>query len=97
MECVVLYKQKCSRCKNMVVVSGGTRYPLCYDCQKSEMKGAITDPEMKAMFDLPEELYKESSFLRSIKVNYLKFGKLSDKQIAVFKKVSAEMKAKSPQ
>lgn len=92
---MILYKQKCSRCKNMVVVSGGTRYPLCYDCQKNEMKGTITDPEMKAMFDIPEEWYMQSSFLRSIKVNYLKFGKLSDRQIAAFKKVSAEMKTQS--
>lgn len=91
---MVIYKQKCSRCKNMVVVSGSTRYPLCYDCQKSEMRGEITDPEMKAMFDLPEELYKQSSFLRSIKVNYLKFGKLSEKQLAAFRKVSAELQKK---
>lgn len=88
---MVIYKQKCSRCKNMVVVSSSMRYPLCYDCQKSELRGEIKDPEMKAMFDIPEELYKQSAFLRSIKVNYLKFGKLSEKQLAAFRKVVGEM------
>lgn len=89
---MVLYKQKCSRCKNMVIVSSSTRYPLCYDCQKGELQGEITDPEMKAMFDLPEEFYKQSSFLRSIKANYLKFGSLSEKQIAAFRKIAEQIK-----
>ena len=30
---------------------------------------------------LPEEFYKQNSFLRSIKINYLKYGELSEKQI----------------
>ena len=40
---------------------------------------------MKKFFDIPEELYKKSSFLRSIKSNYLRFGQLSEKQIVAFK------------
>ena len=82
------YKQRCIRCrKNMVLTTPKNRFPVCYDCEKSELEGEITDPEMKKMFDIPEELYKNNSFLRSIKKNYLKFGKLSEKQIEVFKKV----------
>ena len=76
----------------MVLVTSRTRFPLCYDCQKDELKTEIKDSKMKAMFDIPEEFYKESLFLRSIKLNFIKFGKLSDKQIEWFKKVVDEMK-----
>ena len=92
---MVRYKQLCSRCKKeRVITSSGTKFPLSYDCQKDELKGEIKDPEMKKLFDIPEDFYKESSFLRSIKINYLKFEKLSDKQIEWFKKVVDEMKNK---
>lgn len=56
------------------------------------MEGEITDPEMKQLFDIPEEYYKESMFLRNIKINYLKYGNLTEKQIAAFKKVAAKIK-----
>lgn len=79
----------------MVLVSSRSQFPQCYDCQKSELSGEIKDPKMKKMFDIPEEFYKQSSFLRSIKSNYLKFGSLTDKQIEFFKKVVAEMKEKA--
>lgn len=75
----------------MVLVSGKTTFVVCYDCQKNELSGEITDPEMKKLFDIPEELYKKSSFLRSIKSNYLKFGKLTDKQKEAFVKVAKEL------
>lgn len=81
------------RCKkNMVLTTSANRFPLCYDCEKSELEGEITDPEMKKMFDIPEMFYRENAFLRNIKKNYLKFGKLSEKQIEVFKKVAEDMK-----
>jgi len=90
---MVRYKQQCMRCKkNMVIITSKTKYPLCYDCQKNDIQGEIKDPEMKKMFDIPEEFYKESLFLRSIKINYLRFGKLSDKQIEWFKKVTEKIK-----
>ena len=76
----------------MVIITSKTKYPLCYDCQKNDIQGEIKDPEMKKMFDIPEEFYKESLFLRSIKINYLRFGKLSDKQIEWFKKVTEKIK-----
>jgi hypothetical protein len=88
----VTFKQKCFRCrKNYVEVTRRNRFVLCYDCQKNELQGEITDPKMKEMFDIPEELYKENSFLRDIKVKYLKYGELTEKQIEVFKRVAKEL------
>ena len=90
---MVRYKQICSRCKkNMVVVTSNNRFPLCYDCQKDELHQEIKDPKMKKMFDIPEEFYKENAFLRSIKINFIKFGKLSDKQIEWFHKTVDTLK-----
>lgn len=92
---MVRYKQRCFRCKqNMVLVTSGTKFPLCYDCQKEELHGEIKDSKMKKFFDISEDFYKESSFLRSIKINYIRFGKLSDKQKEWFKKVTDEIKNK---
>jgi hypothetical protein len=56
------------------------------------MKGEIKDPKMKKMFDIPEEFYKENSFLRDIKIKYLQWGELTEKQIEAFKKVAKDMK-----
>ena len=89
----VRYKQLCVRCKkNYVLVTYRQRFPLCYDCQKNELKGEIKNKKFKKMFDIPEELYKENLFLRSIKINYLRYGKLTEKQIAAFKKAVESMK-----
>lgn len=90
------YKQRCSKCKeNFVLVnSWRERNPTCYECQKKELEGEITDPEMKKMFDIPNELYFKSSFLRSIKVNYIKYGSLSERQIESFKKAVTEIQEK---
>ncbi len=90
----VRYKQKCSRCrKNYVVVTWKTRFPVCYDCEKKDLQGTITDPAMKKLFDIPEDFYKNNAFLRDIKINYLRFGRLSDKQVAAFKKAVEKMKS----
>ncbi len=70
----------------MVITTSANRFPVCYDCQKAELHGEIMDPAMKALFDIPEELYRKNAFLRDIKINYLKFGNLTDKQIEAFKK-----------
>ena len=88
----IKYKHKCNRCKkNYVTVTSRQRFILCYDCQKSELEGDIKDPKMKKLFNIPEEYYKENGFLRNIKVSYLRFGKLSEKQIETFKKVVKKM------
>jgi len=87
-----VFKQKCWKCrKNFVLVSSNQKYVICYDCQKDELNKKIKDPIMAELFNIPEEFYKESSFLRSIKSNYLRFGELSEKQIEAFKKVVKEM------
>ena len=83
----IAYKKRCPVCKtNYVLVSGKMTRVCCYDCQKKELEGEIKDPEMKKMFDIPEEYYAESAFLRDIKVTYLRFENLSEKQIEAFKK-----------
>ncbi len=89
----IKYKQKCSRCKkNYVPVARIKGYVLCYECQKGELKQEITDPKMKKFFDIPERFYRENAFLRSIKVNYLRYGSLSERQIETFKKAVEKMK-----
>lgn len=91
----ISYKQKCARCnKNYVTATWKTRYVLCFDCQKKELMGTIEDPKMKKFFDIPEEFYTESSFLRSIKINYLRYGDLSGDQIRAFKDVVKSFKDK---
>jgi hypothetical protein len=89
---MISFKQICSRCrKNYVVTNYRERYPVCFECQKNELIGEITDPKMKIFFDIPEEYYKINSFLRNIKINYLKYGSLSEKQVEAFKKTVKKM------
>src|SRR3989338_10864355 len=89
----VHYKQKCFRCKkNYVAASWKNRFVQCYDCQKNELAQEVKNPKMKKLFAIPEEFYKESAFLRDIKMNYFKFRALSEKQLEAFKKVVKEMK-----
>ena len=92
----VTYKQKCGRCKkNYVPISSWKqRFAACFECQKNELEGEIKDPEMKKFFDIPDKCYKENNFLRNIKISYLKFGKLTDKQIEAFRKTLEKMKEK---
>ena len=89
----VKFKHKCSRCKkNYVVVTSRTRFPVCYDCQKTELQGTIKNPKMKKLFKIPEEYYKGNAFLRDIKIKYLTYGELSEKQIEAFKKAVKDLK-----
>lgn len=76
----------------MLLITGKNQFPICYDCQKKELEGEITDPKMKELFDIPEDFYKQNGFLRAIKSSYLKFGKLTEKQIDAFKKTVKGMK-----
>ncbi len=89
----VSYKQKCYRCKkNYVMANSRNMYVQCYECQKKELDTVIEDPKMKKFFDIPERFYKENAFLRSIKVNYLKFGNLTERQVEAFKETVKKMK-----
>jgi len=90
---VVKFKQLCNKCKkNYVVITFKQNYVLCYDCQKEDLKKEIKDPKMKKLFNIPEQYYKDNSFLRNIKLYYLKFGNLSEKQVDAFKKSVERMK-----
>jgi cyclophilin family peptidyl-prolyl cis-trans isomerase len=89
----IKYKQKCAKCKkNYVIVTWKQSYPICYDCQQEQMKGEIADSGLKKLLDIPEQYYKENSFLRSIKINAIQYGKLSEKQIETFKKAVEKLK-----
>lgn len=89
----IRYKQKCSRCKkNYVIVTSRQKSIVCYNCQKKDMEREIKVPEMKKLFDIPEEYYSENSFLRNIKICYLRFGKLTEKQAEAFKKTVKKLK-----
>jgi len=84
---MVSYKQLCINCKkNYITISRAQKYAVCYDCQKNELNKKIDDKNFRKMFDISEDLYKENSFLRSIKLNYIRYGKLSEKQIDAFRK-----------
>ena len=92
----IRFQQKCIRCKkNYVLVSRRQRFPICYDCQKSELDVKIEDPKMKKMFDIPEDFYKTNSFLRDIKSQYIKYKSLTEKQIEAFKKTVEDLKTKN--
>jgi len=56
------------------------------------VKTAVKDPTMKKMFALPLDWYEENDFLRSIRYSYGKWGSLTEKQLAAFKKTVKELK-----
>lgn len=86
------YKQLCAICrKNHVLIKQRNQFPICQQCSMREISKPIEDETFKKLFDIDQKLYEQSSFLRSIKSSYLKFGSLSDKQIETFKKVADEM------
>ena len=87
------FKQKCFKCKkNYVLVSRSQKYVICYDCQKKELDVEIKNPAMKKLFDIPEEFYKENAFLRSVKMNFIRFDGLSERQTEAFNKTVDDMK-----
>jgi len=89
----IAYKHRCVKCKEKyVLVSYKNRFPICFDCQKADLQGDIKDPKMKKMFDIPAEFYRKNSFLRSIKINYLRFKSLTEKQVDAFNKTVAKLK-----
>jgi len=89
----IQFKQKCNECKtNYVLTTKRQPFVVCYECQKKDLAREITDPFIKKILTIPEEFYKENAFLRNIKINYLKYGTISEKQIAAFKKTVEEMK-----
>ena len=86
------YKQLCAICKKShVLISSRGQFPICTSCSMKQINQPIEDEKFKAMFDIDQKLYEQSSFLRSIKSNYLRFGSLSEKQVETFKRVAAEL------
>lgn len=86
------YKQICAICrKNHVLISARGQFPICTSCSMREISKPIEDEKFRKMFDIDQKLYEQSSFLRSIKSNYLRFGSLSEKQVDTFKRVAAEL------
>lgn len=89
----ITFKQKCYRCKkNYVIATNRSRFLACWDCQKKELEGEVKDPKMKRLFAIPTAYYEMNPFLREIKMKYLKFNSLSDKQVEAFKKAVERMK-----
>ena len=87
------YKILCYKCKkNYIPASWSDKFVACYDCLKRELSTEIKDSKMKKMFNISEELYKENAFLRSIKLNYIRYESLSDKQIEAFKETVKKLK-----
>ena len=84
---MVKFKQKCSKCGDFTTVTRMQSKPICYNCQKEDLEGVIDCQHMQQLFNIPEEMYMENQFLRNIKINYLRFGKLSERQISAFQKV----------
>lgn len=91
------FKQKCALCKkNMVTMYSARQFPICPDCQMKRVKDEVKDPEYRFL-NIDEGLLRKSSFLRSIKEQYLYKGTLSEKQIEAFKKVVKEWAGKVPE
>lgn len=91
------FKQKCAMChKNMVVMYSARQFPICSPCHMKQINQPIEDPKMKKLFDIPQEYYEQSQFLRNIKQSYIRFGSLTEKQIEFFHKAVEDMKNPKP-
>lgn len=85
------YQQRCIVCKkNMVLITYYKQRPVCLPCEMKDISDPIDKPKWKKFFDIDPKLYEKSSFLRSIKRNYLRQGMLTPKQKEVFLKVVKE-------
>ncbi|HSU72561.1 MAG TPA: hypothetical protein VLJ21_01800 [Candidatus Binatia bacterium] len=88
----IKFQQRCAKCrKNMVPMTSSRQFPICAPCQLKEIDQPITSAAMRRFFAIPHELYVQSSFLRSIKSQYLRFGSLTPNQRDAFKKVVEEL------
>lgn len=88
-----MFKLKCIRCKkNYQLATRRDNYVICYECHKNDLNQPIKDKKMQQLFDIPEQFYIDNMFLRDIKMKYIKFGELSDKQIEAFKTTVEKMK-----
>ena len=72
-------------------MEGRRQRPICADCEMRYWD-KVTDPKYKELFDIPKSYYEKNYFLRNVRGYYDRADKLSDKQIAAFKKTVKEMK-----
>lgn len=88
------YKQRCALCKKnwALMRSGYQRFPICIDCEMKVIEKPIENQALAKMFDIPKEWYRENAFLRSVRYQYGRFDRLSDKQKEAFKKTIKELK-----
>src|SRR3989338_340237 len=89
----VRFQQRCVKCrKNFVQMYSSRQFPICAPCQLAEISRPIKSKAMAAFFDIPQEFYEQSQFLRSIKSSYLRFENITPAQREAFVKVVEEMK-----
>ena len=92
------YKQLCALCrKNHALIVSRNQFPICTSCSMKQISQPIEDEKFRKLFDIDQKLYEQSSFLRSIKSNYVRFKSLSEKQIEAFKKVAEELANPKPE
>jgi hypothetical protein len=91
------YKQLCAICrKQHTLIESRNQFPICLSCSMRQISEPIVNEKFKKLFDIDQKLYEQSSFLRSIKSQYVRFKSLSVKQIEVFKKVVDELEHPKP-
>ena len=85
------YQQRCIVCKkNMVLITNFRQRPVCAGCEMKDLSDPITSPKWRKFFDIDPGLYLKSSFLRSIKRNYVRQGAITAAQKEMFLKVVKE-------
>lgn len=86
------FKQKCAMCKdNMVMMYSRRQFPICVDCHMKQIDKPVKDKKYQKLLDIPDELYRQSSFLRNIKHAYLRFDNLTERQVEAFKKTIKDL------
>ena len=85
---MVKYKQKCGRCKKNYTMSLRSQaFVMCADCHEPLINKPIEDADMKAFFEQADDIYDRDAYLRTVKMNYLKYGNITDYQRTQFLKV----------
>ncbi len=76
----------------MVEMFSARQFPICSPCQMKRINQEIKDPKFKKFFDIGQDLYEKSSFLRNIKEAYLRYDSLTEKQTEAFLKAVEDVK-----
>ena len=85
---MVKFKQRCSKCKKNYTVSMRSQaFVMCAECHEPLINKPIEDEEMKLFFEKGEGFYEKDAYLRTVKMNYLKYGNITDYQRKQFLRV----------